>query len=68
MGLREVAFRDGMTEGDRSVFRPPVTVGYWWVCACLVFHRYAYSPLVTEPNDYGKSVCLDGSGPQRSIL
>ena len=29
-------------------------------------HRYAYSPLVTEPNDYGKSVCLDGSGPQRS--
>ena len=23
MGLTDVAFRDGMTEGDSSVFRPP---------------------------------------------
>ena len=58
MGLREVAFRDGMAEGDRSVFRSPLS----WQCATGGYvhvwysHRYAYSPLVTEPNDYGKSV------------
>ena len=45
-----------------------------WQCATGGYvhvwysHRYAYSPLVTEPNDYGKSVCLDDSGPQQSIL
>ena len=54
MGLSDIAFRDGMTEGDSSVFRSPVTVCYWWVGACLIFHRYVYSPLVTEPNDYGR--------------
>ena len=52
MGLRAVAVKDGMTEGDRSVLRSPVTVWYRWVGACLVFpyiDMHNYSPLVTEP-------------------